>query len=100
MLFGCKLEEVTPTGEKHVQALKGLKAAPDEMAEVVKSNGEGALFFGGAEPIYADLFIAALLAPTESIVGKESDILKTIMSASEGHWVKFLEYFNMYEKVD
>jgi glutathione S-transferase len=98
--LGCKIEDAAPTGEKRAQALGTLKARLDEMANAIKTNGEDALFFGGAEPVYADLFIAAILAPTEKIVGKEADLVQTIMAASGGHWARFLEYFKKYETVN
>jgi glutathione S-transferase len=99
-LYKCRLEDVAPTGEKRAQVLSALEAVLDETAEAIRANGRGALFFGGEEPVYVDVFVAALLSSTERIAGKESDVVRMIMAASGGHWVKVLEYFKKYEMVN
>jgi glutathione S-transferase len=97
--LGCALEDAMPPPEKRAELLKTVEVVLDQAAEFIRANGEGALFFGGEQPIYADLFLAGSMAATETLVGKDGELLQAALKASDGHWAKFMDYFEQYRTV-
>ena len=59
-LFGGTLESVVPQGEKRKAQLELVRAGLDKVAQEIATHaGEGALFFGGDTPCFADMSLAA-----------------------------------------
>jgi glutathione S-transferase len=100
-MFGCKLEDAAPQGEARSMALRQAKAFFDNLARAIKVNGDHALFLGDDVPSFADVDIASLLIwirRTDGEAGKE--LWETIMSAGDGHWIKFVDTFKKWETVN
>ncbi|VDB89212.1 unnamed protein product [Peniophora sp. CBMAI 1063] len=82
-LFRGPLESVVPRGEKRVAQLEVVRTGLDKVAkEIANHAGEGALFFGGESPCFADMSLASTFKSVLAI-GKgdpEYDLCKVFLS--------------------
>ncbi|KAI0035011.1 hypothetical protein K488DRAFT_44207 [Vararia minispora EC-137] len=99
ILLGVKLEDSAAKGEARKVALKEIADWLEETRGFIRANGEHAMFLGGERPVYADADIAGTLFWVRKVAGADSDVWRTIVTASEGHWAKFMEAFKEYETV-
>ncbi|KAI0036237.1 hypothetical protein K488DRAFT_67848 [Vararia minispora EC-137] len=97
--LGCKIEEAAPTGERKEQMIQAIEGLLTEMYDAIKESGEDAMLLGGDIPIYADVLVAAVLAPTEENFGKDNEVTRIIYAANNGFWPKYLRYFDKYKAV-
>lgn len=98
-LFGRTLEEIVPQGERREQQLPYLRQGLDNAAkEIAKHAGEGALFFGGESPSFADITVAAVFKSVVTTIGRDGDVSKVIL----GHeWAgKFFEAFEKWASIE
>ncbi|KZV63655.1 hypothetical protein PENSPDRAFT_616282 [Peniophora sp. CONT] len=97
--FGAPLEAIVPKGERLTAALAAVGATLDNAAkEIAKHAGEGALFFGGDAPSFADITLAAAFKAIITGTGREGDVSKVIL----GHeWAsKFFEAFEKWASIE
>jgi glutathione S-transferase len=101
MFGGKRLEDIAPRGEEREAALRHTKEFFDEVARTIKTNGDDSLFLTEDVISYADVDIASYLMWLRHTDGDNSrDILQAITSSGDGHWIKYLEAFSKFEKVD
>ena len=97
--FGASLESVVPAGEARATQLDVLKAGLENVhKEIEKHAGEGALFFGGEKPCFADVQLAATLKSPLMGFAQEYDVCAAIL---ENEWAaKYLEAFEKWASIE
>ncbi|KZV74461.1 hypothetical protein PENSPDRAFT_573097 [Peniophora sp. CONT] len=94
--FGAPLESVVPQDAAQRKArIDVVRAGLENVAkEVAKHAGEGALFFGGDKPCFADIILAATFKSLTMGFGTEYDLCKAILS---NEWAaKFIHAFDKW----
>ena len=96
---GGSLESVVPTGDKRVAQLELIRAGLENVhKEIEKHAGEGALFFGGENPCFADVQLASTFKSFLMGFGKEYEVCKLILS---NEWAaKFVEAFEAWASIE
>lgn len=97
--FGRPLEEIAPQGEKRAAALAAFASGLENAAkEVTKHAGEGALFFGGDKPCFADIALAAAFKSIVTGSGRDGEVGKVIFG---NEWAaKFYEAFEKWASIE
>lgn len=87
--LGLKLEEWCPEGAARENAVRGLEMGLSKLAGLLDRHGDvERMFVAGAEPVYADLFLASLLEFMRSIA--EEEIWSLVKVWNGGRWDRFL----------
>ncbi|KAH7913834.1 hypothetical protein BJ138DRAFT_1145100 [Hygrophoropsis aurantiaca] len=88
-LFGMKIEEMSPIGEKRDEDLAKFKASLASVDEwLAKSNGE---YVMNDTVSYADAILNAWLIWIKLVHGADSEVWKNIANWNEGRWAKHLK---------
>lgn len=97
--FGASFEMVVPTGDARVAQFEVVRAGVEGVAQAIrKQAGEGAIFFGGDKPCFADFQLAGTLKSFLMGFGKEYEVNKLILS---NEWAaKFMETLEQWASVE
>ncbi|KZV74445.1 hypothetical protein PENSPDRAFT_648077 [Peniophora sp. CONT] len=98
-LFKGPLESIVPQGEKRTAQLESVRAGLDVVAkEIAEHAGEGALFFGGDSPCFADITLAATFKSILIKCDPEFDACKVILS---NEWAaKYIDAFEKWASIE
>ncbi|CDO76080.1 hypothetical protein BN946_scf184649.g6 [Trametes cinnabarina] len=100
VLFGSKLEEISPPGPKRDAYWTDFKAGLQLLSQWLQADGTDKLFFLGDKIGFADVTVAAFLAWTRIILGADSKEWSDIKTVDGGRWSRYMEAFEKYETVD
>ena len=97
--FGHTLEQIVPQGERRTQQLAAVGSGIETIAkEITKHAGEGAVFFGGDSPVFADIALAGGFKALITCNGRDGEISKLILG---NEWAaKFYAAFEKWSSVE
>ena len=98
LLYGKKLEELSPEGETREGHWRALEAAYDQMAAIIEKNGPGVDYVaGGNEPTRADIIILSYIVWLKTILPDEWE--KRVKHWSDGRWERLSQKTKEWQAV-
>ncbi|KAJ7082522.1 hypothetical protein C8R43DRAFT_337479 [Mycena crocata] len=94
---GQRLEDVTPTGEKHVVMWKKVREGLDKVDGWISKNGAGTKYFMGDTICYADITVAGFLRWARVVLEKEK--WEEICGWNNGRWGNLMSDLEKYNVV-
>ncbi|KAJ7146362.1 hypothetical protein C8R44DRAFT_757257 [Mycena epipterygia] len=96
-LFGQRLEDVVPTGDRHIHTWKKLKEAFELVDGWIRKNGPDSKYLMGENVCYADIIVAGYLRWAKVVLGKEQ--WEEISSWHGGRWANLMKALEQYDVV-
>ncbi|KAI9058482.1 glutathione transferase FuA class [Trametes sanguinea] len=100
VMFGSKLEDISPPGPKRDEHWNGVKKALRTFTQWLEADGTDKLFFLGDKIGYADIIVAGFLVWIRIVLGADSKEWADIKASDGGRWGRFMAAFEKYEAVD
>ncbi|TFY50400.1 hypothetical protein EVJ58_g11064, partial [Rhodofomes roseus] len=105
VLFGCKVEAISPP-EKRAEQWAALEKGFSVLASWFEAAGDGRLLLGGGGPAgdasrvsHADISVAGILIWVRIILEEESEEWRRIESFDGGRWKRYLKFFEQWADI-